>query len=208
MGGTLTHPAIVEKARTRMNTRSLYIVYGGGETSPVITCTNPDEPTDRWIRTVGKPLDHVEVKVVDAKGNIVPVNTSGELCTRGPHVFRGYLNDDAKTKEAIRNGWYHTGSELGTNLPGILDILREVLQKELKKLLPSSARPASLSITEVVREEIQSAIQPQAPFIVEPPEEPTVTYALVARRSPPATRTYQAPARRDARSPPYPRHQE
>ncbi|CAN8023221.1 unnamed protein product [Ixodes persulcatus] len=63
MGGTLTHPAIVEKARTRLNTRSLYIVYGGGETSPVITCTNPDEPTDRWIRTVGKPLDHVEVGI-------------------------------------------------------------------------------------------------------------------------------------------------
>ncbi|CAN7994739.1 unnamed protein product, partial [Ixodes pacificus] len=50
-------------------------------------------------------------KVVDAEGKIVPVNTREELCTRGPHVFRGYLNDDALTKEAIRDGWYHTGDE-------------------------------------------------------------------------------------------------
>ncbi|EEC18218.1 AMP dependent CoA ligase, putative [Ixodes scapularis] len=86
-------------------------MYGATETSPIFSSTNPDEPTDRWIRTIGTPLDHVEVKVVDAEGRIVPLNTRGELCTRGPHVFKGYLNDEDKTNEAIRDNWYHTGDE-------------------------------------------------------------------------------------------------
>ncbi|XP_040070585.3 putative acyl-CoA synthetase YngI [Ixodes scapularis] len=111
MSGSLCNPAIVEKMRTRINAQAVYIMYGATETSPIFSSTNPDEPTDLWIRTIGTPLDHVEVKVVDAEGRIVPVNTTGELCTRGPHVFRGYLNDDAKTSEAIRDNWYHTGDE-------------------------------------------------------------------------------------------------
>ncbi|KAM7298521.1 medium-chain acyl-CoA ligase ACSF2, mitochondrial-like isoform X2 [Ixodes scapularis] len=111
VSGALCNPEVVEKARTRLNTQALYIMYGATETSPIFCSTNPDEPTDLWIRTVGTPLDHVEVKVVDTEGRIVPVNTRGELCTRGPHVFKGYLNDDAKTKEALRENWYHTGDE-------------------------------------------------------------------------------------------------
>ncbi|KAM7298559.1 medium-chain acyl-CoA ligase ACSF2, mitochondrial-like [Ixodes scapularis] len=111
MAGSLCNPAIVEKIRTRLSAQAVYIMYGSAETSPAFSSTNPDEPTDRWIRTIGTPLDHVEVKVVDAEGRVVPVNTRGELCTRGPHVFRGYFNDDAKTNEAIRDNWYHTGDE-------------------------------------------------------------------------------------------------
>uniref|UniRef100_V5H733 Medium-chain acyl-CoA ligase ACSF2, mitochondrial n=1 Tax=Ixodes ricinus TaxID=34613 RepID=V5H733_IXORI len=100
---------LVEKMRTKLKAQTIYTVYGSAECSPVVSSTSPDEPTDRWIRTIGTPLPHVEVKVVDAEGRMVPVNTKGELCTRGPHVFRGYLNDDAKTNEAIRENWYHTG---------------------------------------------------------------------------------------------------
>ncbi|KAG0411683.1 hypothetical protein HPB47_011187 [Ixodes persulcatus] len=157
MSGSLCNPAIVEKIRTRLNAQALYIMYGATETSPIFSSTNPDEPTDRWIRTIGTPLEHVEVarqihshtfchtcfslfetypvgraeryrrwyeatNRLDAskcRSNcsrsacfpIVPVNTRGELCTRGPHVFKGYLNDEAKTKEAIRDNWYHTGDE-------------------------------------------------------------------------------------------------
>ncbi|KAM7303740.1 medium-chain acyl-CoA ligase ACSF2, mitochondrial [Ixodes scapularis] len=111
VSGSLCPPGIVEKAKAKLNVQRFYIMYGSAECSPIFSSTNPDEPTDRWIKTVGTPLDHVEVKVVDAQGRIVPVNTKGELCTRGPHVFKGYLNDDAMTKEAIRDNWYHTGDE-------------------------------------------------------------------------------------------------
>ncbi|KAG0419881.1 hypothetical protein HPB47_003830, partial [Ixodes persulcatus] len=66
------------------------------------------------------------VKVVDAQGMVVPVNTKGELCTRGPHVFKGYLNDDAMTKEAIRDNWYHTGDEGTINEEGRITFLGRI----------------------------------------------------------------------------------
>lgn len=43
------------------NDATFQIVFGATETSPVFSSTNPDEPMDLWIRTVGTPLDHVEV---------------------------------------------------------------------------------------------------------------------------------------------------
>jgi long-subunit acyl-CoA synthetase (AMP-forming) len=60
--------------------------------------------------TIGYPSDHVEVKVVDEEGCIVPRGTPGELCTRGYSTMLGYWDDDVKTKEAITpDRWFHTG---------------------------------------------------------------------------------------------------
>lgn len=51
-----------------------------------------------------------QLKVVDGKGDVVPVNTQGELCIRGHGVFMGYWDDPDKTNEVIdKSRWYHTG---------------------------------------------------------------------------------------------------
>ncbi|KAL3250921.1 hypothetical protein MRX96_055335 [Rhipicephalus microplus] len=76
-----------------------------------------------WITSVGRPLDHVEVKIVDDKNRIVPTNERGELCVRGYTVFMGYFKEDKKTKEAIRNGWYHTGDGAMMTEDGRVSIL-------------------------------------------------------------------------------------
>ncbi|KAG0432212.1 hypothetical protein HPB47_021056 [Ixodes persulcatus] len=126
MAAAMCSPELVDKARERLNIQRLHIMFGASETSPNFTSTNPDEPIDEWIRTIGTPMEHVEVKVVDAEGRIVPVNTRGELCTRGPHVFKGYLNDDAKTKEAIRDGWYHTGDDVTMSKDGRMTFIGRI----------------------------------------------------------------------------------
>ncbi|KAG0423070.1 hypothetical protein HPB47_001138 [Ixodes persulcatus] len=94
-----------------------------------------------------------------------------------------------------------SSSDLASSIPGIREIIRDVVREELRKLLPAADRPASLSISDVVREEVQRAIQPEAPISVAVPTEPTLTYAAVVRRPPPPPSTYVAPHRRQSPAP-------
>ncbi|KAG0437528.1 hypothetical protein HPB47_017400, partial [Ixodes persulcatus] len=87
-------------------------------------------------------------------------------------------------------------SPYSSNTPDIRKIIRNVVRVEIKKLLPATHQPASVSIAEVVREEVQRAFQPEAPASVAAPEEPSLTYAAVARRPAPAAQQYSTPPRR------------
>ncbi|KAG0426561.1 hypothetical protein HPB47_026341, partial [Ixodes persulcatus] len=76
-------------------------------------------------------------------------------------------------------------------------IPHDVVLEELRKLLRSASQPALLSTAVVIREEVQRAIQPEAPANVAAAEAPILTYLAVARRPTPATRQYSTPPRRD-----------
>eukprot|EP01035_Chromulina_nebulosa_P069421 gene69421-biopygen31704 len=85
-------------------------VYGMTETSPVSFQTGADDTLERRVSTVGRVHPHLEVKVVDEQGRIVPRGAPGELCTRGYSVMLGYWDDAERTAEAIdTSGWMHTG---------------------------------------------------------------------------------------------------
>ncbi len=69
-----------------------------------------DDPLELRVSTVGRIQPHLEVKIVDALGKVVPRGEPGELCTRGYSVMLGYWNDEKRTRDAIdAAGWMHTG---------------------------------------------------------------------------------------------------
>ncbi len=61
------------------------------------------------LGSVGKPLLHLELRIVDALGAPLPAGELGEIALRGPKVFTGYWRDEQATADAIRDGWFHTG---------------------------------------------------------------------------------------------------
>lgn len=86
------------------------IAYGLTEASPVITMTRFDDPVERRVETVGKPLPGIEVKVADDDRNALPNGETGELACRGYNVMLGYYKMPDKTAEVIdKDGWLYSG---------------------------------------------------------------------------------------------------
>jgi fatty-acyl-CoA synthase len=113
MAGSPCPIETMKRVVSRMNLREITIAYGMTETSPVSFQSSTTDPLDKRTTTVGQVAPHLEVKLVDPLGNVVPVGDTGELCTRGYSVMKGYWGDEEKTREAIIDGWMHTG-DLGT----------------------------------------------------------------------------------------------
>lgn len=108
----------------RMHMREVTIGYGMTETSPLSFQSRTDDPIDRRVATVGRILPHVEVKIVDAGGQTVPIGASGELCTRGYGVMRGYWDDAERSTEAIdASGWMHSGDLATIDAQGYCSIV-------------------------------------------------------------------------------------
>jgi fatty-acyl-CoA synthase len=61
------------------------------------------------IGSTGRATPHVEIKIKDEKGKTLTSGQVGEICLRGPKIFKGYWRDKEKTEEAFDNGWFSTG---------------------------------------------------------------------------------------------------
>jgi acyl-CoA synthetase (AMP-forming)/AMP-acid ligase II len=139
-GGAVVPPALVKRVEAAFGA-PLCIVFAQTEASPVITETAPgDEPADR-AETLGRPLPHTEVKIIDATtGDTVAPGVVGELCTRGYHVMTGYLDNPEATAAAIdAKGWLHTGDLASMDERGYCRIggrLKEMIIRGAENIYP------------------------------------------------------------------------
>ena len=88
--------------------------YGLTETSPILTTLGWEQHLaglegGERLRSVGRPLVGVELRIVDDAGNDVPAGEAGEIVVHGPNVSQGYLDRPEETVAAFRDGWLHTG---------------------------------------------------------------------------------------------------
>ncbi|MFF0817211.1 long-chain fatty acid--CoA ligase [Rhodococcus sp. NPDC003318] len=82
--------------------------YGLTETVSGDTVNDAEHMRSK-VGSVGRPVAHVQVAVVDEEGTPVASGELGEIVVRGPKVMAGYWRDEEATRKAIRNGWFHTG---------------------------------------------------------------------------------------------------
>ena len=127
MAGAPCPIEVMRKVISRMNMKEVTIAYGMTETSPVSFQSATDDPLEKRVATVGRIHPHVQVKIIDEHGRVVPRGTSGELCTRGYSVMLGYWGEEEKTKEGIdKTGWMHTGDLAVLDEAGYCDIVGRV----------------------------------------------------------------------------------
>jgi fatty-acyl-CoA synthase len=127
MAGSPCPIEVMKRCVSEMNMSEVTIAYGMTETSPVSTQTSAEDSLERRVSTVGRVHPHVEIKIVDADGRIVPPGTPGELCTRGYSVMLGYWGDEERTAEAIdRAGWMHTGDLATIDSEGYCNIVGRI----------------------------------------------------------------------------------
>jgi acyl-CoA synthetase (AMP-forming)/AMP-acid ligase II len=98
--------ALQDQIRTRL-CPNLYEFYGLQETG-IVVCIGPEEK-NRRPASVGKVAFSAEVRVVDVDGRDVSPGTVGGIIARAPSATAGYFKNEAQTREAFRDGWFHTG---------------------------------------------------------------------------------------------------
>ena len=127
MAGSPCPIEVMRRAVERMNLAEITICYGMTETSPVSFQSSTSDPLERRVSTVGRVHPHLEVKIVDAEGRIVPRGVAGELCTRGYSVMLGYWDDEARTRGAIDAArWMHTGDLAVLDAEGFCNIVGRI----------------------------------------------------------------------------------
>jgi fatty-acyl-CoA synthase len=127
MAGAPCPVEVMKRVIADMNMREVTIAYGMTETSPVSFQSRSDDSIERRVSTVGRIHPHLEVKIVDTEGRVVPRGERGELLTRGYSVMTGYWDDAEKTRQSVdEQGWMHTGDLAVIDAEGYCNIAGRV----------------------------------------------------------------------------------
>jgi len=114
-------------------------VYGSTETAPIATIQTPDIAF-ATVGTVGPPAAHCRIRVVDSEGRDLPDGVAGELLVAGPSILDCYWNNSTATKEALREGWYHSG-DIGYRRPDgcyvVVDRKRDIVISGGENIYPA-----------------------------------------------------------------------
>jgi fatty-acyl-CoA synthase len=107
-GASIMPTAIIEELLRRLPGLRLWNFYGQTEMAPMATVLRPGDQL-RKLGSAGVPAINVETRIVDDHDNDLPTGEVGEIVHRSPQAMLGYYEDEAKTADAFRNGWFHSG---------------------------------------------------------------------------------------------------
>jgi fatty-acyl-CoA synthase len=143
-GGAPVPPELVRRIESTLGVRYL-MVYGQTEAGPTVTMTNPDDRDVDKAETIGRPLPHTEIRIVNDDGAVVPVGESGELRIRGYGVMLGYFGADQGAQPVDAEGWLRTGDLCSVDERGFLRItgrLKDVIIRGGENIAPREVEDA------------------------------------------------------------------
>jgi fatty-acyl-CoA synthase len=113
---------ILRELQERLPQIKLWNLYGQTEIAPVATALQPEDQV-RKAGSVGRAVLHVETRVVDETGADVAVGQIGEVVHRSPQLMLGYFKEEELTREAFRQGWFHSGDLATIDSEGYITIV-------------------------------------------------------------------------------------
>lgn len=167
---------ILAEMRERLPNLRLWNFYGQTEMAPLASALGPDEQ-DAHAGSAGRPVINVETAILDEDNSPVTPGVVGEIAHRSPHLMLGYLDDDAKTAEAFRGGWFHSGDLGYYDAHGLL----HVVDRKKDMIKTGGENVASREVEEVIYR--HPAVEEAAVFGVQHPTwVEAVVAAVVTRR--------------------------
>ncbi|MFF8606974.1 fatty acyl-CoA synthetase [Streptomyces sp. NPDC015346] len=128
-GASIMPVPVLERLRDRLPGLRFYNCFGQSEIGPLATVLGPDEHEGR-MDSCGRPVRHVEAKVVDEDGQEVPDGTPGEVVYRSPQLCDGYWDKPRESREAFRDGWFRSGDLAVRDADGyytVVDRVKDVI---------------------------------------------------------------------------------
>lgn len=109
-GGASCSPQFLDDIKSILGVPSVQNAYGASETSASAFIQQLNETEENVVTTVGRLNEHMEAKIIDSNGRVVPFGQIGELCIRGYNIMLEYYGDEEKTREVLDSDkWYKTG---------------------------------------------------------------------------------------------------
>ncbi|MEU9717952.1 fatty acyl-CoA synthetase [Streptomyces sp. NPDC047976] len=124
-GASVMPVPVLERLRARLPGLGFYNCFGQSEIGPLATVLGPGEHEGR-MESCGRPVRHVEARVVDEEGADVPDGTAGEVVYRSPQLCLGYWNDPGATRKAFRDGWFRSGDLAVRDADGYFTVVDRV----------------------------------------------------------------------------------
>jgi acyl-CoA synthetase (AMP-forming)/AMP-acid ligase II len=133
----------------------LYQVYGLTETTGAITIMMPEDhdPKKGKLRSCGKALKGVELKIVDENGKDLKTGEIGEVISKSDLNMKGYWNKPDATKESIVNGWFYSGDAGFFDDEGYLfihDRVKDMIVSGGENIYPAEVENALMSHKEIL----------------------------------------------------------
>ncbi len=166
---------ILAEMRERLPDLRLWNFYGQTEMAPLASALGPDEQ-DTHAGSAGRPVVNVQTAILDQHDNEVGIGVVGEIAHRSPHLMLGYLDDQAKTAEAFRGGWFHSGDLGYFDEHGLL----HVVDRKKDMIKTGGENVASREVEEIIYR--HSGVEEVAVFgLPDPVWVETVAAAVVTR---------------------------
>ncbi|MGW4049406.1 fatty acyl-CoA synthetase [Streptomyces sp. NPDC004779] len=124
-GASIMPVPVLERLRGHLPGLAFYNCFGQSEIGPLATVLGPHEHDGR-MDSCGRPVRHVEARVVDEDGKDVPDGTPGEIVYRSPQLCEGYWAKPEETSAAFRDGWFRSGDLAVRDADGYLTIVDRV----------------------------------------------------------------------------------